>query len=140
MRATETPDADHGYQRVQDYLDDLYSIRDSLISHGEYAPANGDLQDVIRLAETFGFHLVTLDIRQESRRHGTAVSEILLLSGIEYDDLDESARLELLAKYTIQLFTTSDLDDTFEDAGIEPLDVDLSGLQATFGVSFLFGR
>ena len=97
MRAMETPDADHGYQRVQDYLDDLYSIRDSLISHGEYAPANGDLQDVIRLAETFGFHLVTLDIRQESRRHGTAVSEILLLSGIEYDDLDESARLELLA-------------------------------------------
>ncbi len=64
MRDTETPNAEHAYADVQDFLDDLYSIRDSLVSHGDYATANGDLRDVIRIAETFGFHMVSLDIRQ----------------------------------------------------------------------------
>ncbi len=98
MRALETPDADHGYRDLQEFLDDLYSIRDSLISHGDYAQANGDLQDAIRIAETFGFHLVSLDIRQESSRHTAAVSEILQLQrGVDYASLDEDGRVALLA-------------------------------------------
>ena len=80
MRGMETPHSDHAYRDVQDYLDDLYSIRDSLISHGDYAAANGDLKDVIRIAETFGFHLVSLDLRQESAKHTRTVSEILRLA------------------------------------------------------------
>ncbi len=99
MRNLETPAADHAYQSAQDYLDDLYSIRDSLISHGDFAAANGDLKDVIRIAETFGFHLVSLDVRQESSRHTRAVSEILRLAeDVEYEKLDENQRLALLAK------------------------------------------
>jgi phosphoenolpyruvate carboxylase len=98
MRDLDTPHSDHAYLDAGDYLKDLYSIRDSLISHGEYAAANGDLKDVIRIAETFGFHLVSLDLRQESSRHTRAVSEILRLSaGVDYDQLDESQRLHLLA-------------------------------------------
>jgi len=98
MRNQETPNAQHAYKRVQDFLDDLHSIRNSLISHGEYAAANGDLKDAIRIAETFGFHLVSLDLRQESTRHTTAVAEILRLSaGLDYEALDERARLQLLA-------------------------------------------
>ena len=99
MRGMETPQSDHAYRHVQDYLDDLYSIRDSLISHGDFAAANGDLKDVIRIAETFGFHLVSLDLRQESSKHTHAVSEILRLSaGEDYLQLDESQRLQFLAE------------------------------------------
>jgi len=99
MRDMETPHSDHAYLDVEDYLSDLYSIRDSLISHGDYAAANGDLKDVIRIAETFGFHLVSLDLRQESSRHTRAVSEILRLSaGVDYGQLDESQRLQFLAE------------------------------------------
>ncbi len=99
MRGMQTPHSGHAYRDVQDYLDDLYSIRDSLTSHGDYAAANGDLKDVIRIAETFGFHLVSLDLRQESAKHTRAVSEILRLSaGIDYDQLDEKQRLALLAE------------------------------------------
>jgi phosphoenolpyruvate carboxylase len=99
MRDMDTPNADQAYQNVQGYLDDLYSIRDSLISHGDFAAANGDLKDVIRIAETFGFHLVSLDVRQESSRHTQAVAEILRLAdGTNYDQLDENQRLALLAK------------------------------------------
>ncbi len=98
MRDQETPNADQGYASLQDFLDDLYSIRDSLISHGEYAAANGDLKDTIRIAETFGFHLVSLDVRQESARHTDAVSEILQLSAdLDYRSLDETDRMKLLA-------------------------------------------
>ena len=99
MRNTETPNAEHAYQGVQDYLDDLYSIRNSLVSHGDFAAANGDLKDVIRVAETFGFHLVSLDVRQESSRHTQAVSDILRLSDdVDYAQLDEQQRLTFLAQ------------------------------------------
>jgi len=91
-------DTEHAYTGLQDFLDDLYSIRDSLLSHGEYATANGELKDCIRVAETFGFHLTSLDLRQESTRHTVAVEEILRLAeGLEYGELDEAARMDLLA-------------------------------------------
>ena len=95
----ESPaDSKHAYAEVQDFLDDLYSIRDSLRSHGEYATANGELKDCIRIAETFGFHLTSLDLRQESTRHTIAVEQILRLTeGAEYGELDEAARIGLLA-------------------------------------------
>ncbi len=98
MLGLETADADHAYADAGAYLEDLYTIRDSLNSHGEYAAANGDLKDAIRIAETFGFHLVHLDLRQESTRHGEAVAELLEASdGVDYAGLDEVARIELLA-------------------------------------------
>jgi phosphoenolpyruvate carboxylase len=98
LRDQQTPDSDHAYQRVDEYLADLYSIRDSLISHGEIAAANGDLKDAIRIAETFGFHLVSLDLRQESSCHSRAVAEILQQNGnADYLELNAEARLQLLA-------------------------------------------
>ncbi|MDH3859329.1 MAG: phosphoenolpyruvate carboxylase, partial [Gammaproteobacteria bacterium] len=117
MRNLETPAADHAYHGAQEYLDDLYSIRDSLISHGDFAAANGDLKDVIRIAETFGFHLVSLDVRQESSRHTRAVHEILhLADGVDYEKLDETQRLALLAEQIETgikpVFDKSQLDET----------------------------
>ena len=95
----ETPNSDHAYANESEFLDDLYSIRDSLISHGEYSTANGDLKDVIRIAETFGFHMVELDIRQESSRHTQAVEEITKLAKLgNYTDMDDQQRLDFLAE------------------------------------------
>jgi phosphoenolpyruvate carboxylase len=86
------------YTRPTEFLDDLYLLRDSLISHGDGNIADGDLKDLIRLAETFGFHLVSLDIRQESSVHSAAVAEILAASGRgDYAALDEAARVATLA-------------------------------------------
>jgi len=65
-----------GYDTESELLDDLYLIRDSLISHGDANAADGALKDLIRLVESFGFHLVHLDIRQESTRHTQAVIEL----------------------------------------------------------------
>ena len=99
LRNIETPNSEHAYAHERDFLEDLYSIRESLIGHGEYATANGDLRDVIRIAETFGFHMVSLDIRQESTRHTLAVSEIARLCGPgDYESLDEQQKLGFLAE------------------------------------------
>jgi phosphoenolpyruvate carboxylase len=74
-------DEDHGgwvngYGDEHELLNDLYLIRDSLIGHGDANAADGALQDLIRLVESFGLHLVHLDIRQESARHSQAVEEL----------------------------------------------------------------
>jgi phosphoenolpyruvate carboxylase len=110
LRNQETPDSEHAYGSAGDYLADLYSIRDSLISHGDFAAANGDLKDAIRIAETFGFHLVSLDLRQESTRHSLAVAEILALCGVDgYLDLDETQRLAVLSA-AIEAGTPPEID------------------------------
>ena len=45
-------------------LADLRSIEGSLVADGGEFSAAGDLRDVIRQVEVFGFHFATLDIRQ----------------------------------------------------------------------------
>jgi len=124
LRNLETPDSDHAYASVDEYLQDLYSIRDSLISHGDIAAANGDLKDVIRIAETFGFHLVSLDVRQESTRHSDTVAEILQLSdSLDYADLDENQRLALLSE-AIQANRKPEFDpDRLSKEGREVIEV-----------------
>jgi len=87
------------YESPAEFMDDLYLIRDSLISHGDGNIADRELKDLIRLAETFGFHLVSLDVRQESSVHSAAVAEILAAAGQgDYHALDEPARVAQLAQ------------------------------------------
>jgi phosphoenolpyruvate carboxylase len=80
------------YRSARAFLADLYLIRDSLTAHGDGAIAERELKDLIRLAETFGFHLVSLDVRQESSVHTATVTEILAQWGEDYAALDEGAR------------------------------------------------
>ncbi len=88
------------YTDEDELIRDLHLIRDSLRSHGDASTANMELQDLIRLVETFGFYLVRLDVRQESTRHSEAVAEILSASlDIDYEKLSEESRIELLAAH-----------------------------------------
>ncbi|MEE8428862.1 MAG: phosphoenolpyruvate carboxylase [Gammaproteobacteria bacterium] len=88
-----------GYNSEEEFLTDLTLIRDSLISHGDENVAGRKLQDLIRLAETFGFYLMRLDIRQESSRHSAAITELctVMPNRPDYESLDEDARVALLA-------------------------------------------
>ncbi len=87
-----------GYASAEGLLQDLYLIRDSLIGHGDEEVAAGELTDLIRLVETFGFHLLRLDVRQESTVHTRAVTEILRAAlKVDYAQLDEAGRLALLS-------------------------------------------
>ncbi len=90
---------DQAYNNIQSFQADLCVIRDSLISHGDLKIAERDLTDLIRLVDIFGFHLMQLDVRQESTRHSQAVAEILASAlGIDYLNLNETHRLQVLAE------------------------------------------
>ena len=58
------------------------------------------LQRLIRAVETFGFHLATLDLRQNSDVHERVVAELLALAGVEanYPGLGEEQRVTLLRR------------------------------------------
>lgn len=89
----------YGYKNESEFLNDLFLIQNSLISHGDGIVANGRLKDLIRLVETFGFYLSHLDIRQESNIHSQTVLEILnQTSDIDYDALNEEQRINTLAE------------------------------------------
>ncbi len=90
----------HAYPGEEAFLEDLYRIREALRNHGDGRLTAEGLGDLIRLAETFGFHLAALDLRQESTRHTEAVAAILAATGIEpdYPGLDEAARQALLGR------------------------------------------
>ncbi len=88
------------YQSKDAFLDDLYRLRDSLIGIGDDLLAEGELKDLIRLAETFGWHLVRLDIRQESTEHTQTVTEVLeqLAPKLDYANLAEDDRTRVLGE------------------------------------------
>ena len=90
---------ENAYSGAGSFLSDLRLIRDSLVSHGDATVAAGELHDLMRLVETFGFHLMPLDVRQESTRHTDAVAEILKASlDMDYTALSETERLEFLGE------------------------------------------
>ncbi|CDI03506.1 Phosphoenolpyruvate carboxylase [Candidatus Competibacter denitrificans Run_A_D11] len=114
-----------GYASEQAFLDDLYLIRDSLIAHGDRAVADGELTDLIRLAETFGFYLTALDVRQESGRHTAAVTEIFAVAPNlpDYAALSEEQRLAVLSELLAKPGTPLLYCDSLSSATRETLDV-----------------
>ncbi len=85
------------YTSESEFLSDLYLLRESLVANGDQTIADGKLKDLIYLAETFGFYLLKLDIRQESTRHSEAVAEILKTT-LDYNALSEDERIDSLAQ------------------------------------------
>jgi phosphoenolpyruvate carboxylase len=99
LHGNPLPDLTHAYRNEAELLEELRLIRDSLIGHGDRATADSTLKDLIRLVETFGFHLCELDVRQESTRHTEAVSELAThVDGTDYVALDEAKRIEWLSR------------------------------------------
>ncbi|MDH3947605.1 MAG: phosphoenolpyruvate carboxylase [Gammaproteobacteria bacterium] len=117
------PENDCSYRNEEGLLNDLYLIRDSLINHDDEIIAQGELQELIRLVETFGFFLAHLDVRQESTIHTNAVSEVLQqLDGTDYSALSEEKRLAVLANWLEQ--KAPEVDSTgFTDMSRETLKV-----------------
>lgn len=114
-----------GYASDQEFRDDLYLIRDSLIAHGDRPVADGELKDLIRLAETFGFHLTALDVRQESGRHTAAVAEVFAMAPNlpSYAALSEQERLAVLGGLLAKPGTPLLYCDSLSPATRETLEV-----------------
>jgi phosphoenolpyruvate carboxylase len=76
VRATRLADVTIAYRNPADLLDDLQAVQRSLASAGADRVAYGELQNLVWQVETFGFHLAELEVRQHSRIHDVALSEV----------------------------------------------------------------
>jgi phosphoenolpyruvate carboxylase len=110
------PESNAAYPTVATFVDDLCTIRASLLENGGERVAEGRLRDLIRGAEVFGFHLAKLDVRQESSTVVTAAAE-LVSAATKKDllDMDEEARAayirKLLADPDLQLPEPEDVSE-----------------------------
>ena len=99
-RLREVGKSSLGYKNAEQFLDDLIQIRDCAENH---QPGNKKLKIIrtlIRQVELFGFHLVTLDIRNHSGEHEIAVSEMLKAVSItnDYSSLPEDEKVRILTE------------------------------------------
>lgn len=89
------------YTDPAEFRTDLSTIAHGLAAHGGAALASsGALGRLIRSVDIFGFHLATLDMRQNSAVHERVIAELLQVAGVEpdYAALDEDARVALLRR------------------------------------------
>ncbi|NTV04901.1 MAG: phosphoenolpyruvate carboxylase [Chlorobiaceae bacterium] len=87
------------YSCSEELLDDLSLLRQSLIDIGAQHIADSEIAPVYRIVQTFGFHLGTIDIRQNSHFHDLALSQLMTASGLNGTDFlgwDEEARRAFL--------------------------------------------
>ncbi len=86
------------YASPAEFVADLAVIRDSLASHGAAPLAQRRLLPLIRAVDTFGFHLASLDLRQNADVHEHVIADLLARAGVvpDYLTLDEDARVALL--------------------------------------------
>ena len=78
---------------------DLVTVASGLASDGDGALSSGGaLARLIRSVEIFGFHLATLDLRQNSDVHERVIAELFRTARVapDYLALDEAARVDLL--------------------------------------------
>lgn len=90
--------SESGYNTAEELLNDLVLVKESAEDH---QPANKKLKSIrklIRQVELFGFHLATLDIRNHSGEHETAITEILKAVNIteNYATLSEKDKISIL--------------------------------------------
>ncbi|MBN3523700.1 phosphoenolpyruvate carboxylase [Paenibacillus apiarius] len=93
-----TKDTLQRYRTPKEFVEDLQIIDRSLRHHFADYVADTNVSKLIRQVELFGFHMATLDVRQHSKEHESAMTEILANMNIveDYSQLSEEEKIELL--------------------------------------------
>lgn len=89
----------------EEFVGKLIEIKDLLVNDFQSLYLS-ELKDLIHKAKIFGFYFATLDIRQDSRIHGSVfkhISESLIDSGADifpkdYNEMDEAGKILTLSK------------------------------------------
>ncbi|WP_243370578.1 phosphoenolpyruvate carboxylase [Microvirga solisilvae] len=108
------------YGSVEEFAGDLSILHRSLVTNGSGVLARGRLRRLRRAVDVFGFHLASLDLRQNSDVHQRVVAELFekTAPGTTYDTLSEEQRVALLLEElrTPRLLTSPYLDYSEETA------------------------
>lgn len=86
------------YKDAQEFKHDLEIIKDSLEVDHDQAIIRSYFTEILEAIDVFGFHLATIDMRQDSSVNEACVAELLKNAGIcdNYSELDEQDKVELL--------------------------------------------
>ncbi|PSQ25862.1 phosphoenolpyruvate carboxylase [Halobacteriales archaeon QS_9_68_17] len=101
-----------GYEDVAELQDDLAVLAQSLRGNGADSVAEAHVDPLRRRVDTFGFNLASLDLRDHQENHTEAVSEALAREGIDYGDMDEDERVDVLTECILQDERVVDVADT----------------------------
>ncbi len=101
-----------GYADAAELVDDLALLADSLRENDAEIVAEAHVDPLRWQAETFGFTLASLDLRDHQQNHTRAVKEALSAEGIDYEAMDEAERVETLTEAILQDEPVIDLTDT----------------------------
>lgn len=99
--ATRLMELDGAYVHSLQLKEDLRLLQQSLIEFGAKSIAYDDVITVMRVVDAFGFHLASLDIRQNSAFHDQAIEQLLEASLAEdtaFASWPEEKRLDFLER------------------------------------------
>ena len=88
------------YSSSEQLISELSMLRENLVAAGCDLSIS-KLERLLSMLSIFGFYLAKLDIRQHSRRHSSALTEVAKKVGVfeeDYADLSEESKLEWLSK------------------------------------------
>ena len=87
------------YDGPEAFRADLAVLQASLVASHGVVFADDSLSALIATVDVFGFHMATLDLRQNADVHERVVADLLQVAGVEADyvSLDEDARFALLS-------------------------------------------
>jgi len=91
----------NAYASPRELIADLDLLKNSLMEINAHRVAEIEIEPVIRLAATFGFHLAVLDVRQNSAFHDRSLEQLFAAGGVDasgYSQWPEQRRRELLER------------------------------------------
>ena len=111
LRATAA-EKDGAYPAAADFIGDIELIARSLAAHKGLHAGWFAVRRLLWRARTFGFHLARLDVRQDARVHGQALSAVF--GDLAWDARDDTAKAALLRPYAAGM---EELAPPADDAG-----------------------
>ncbi|SHM99813.1 phosphoenolpyruvate carboxylase [Gracilibacillus kekensis] len=131
-------DDERGYAISEDLLADLNLIRESMMMHHPKQNPVKLLRKVIRQVDLFGFHLASLDVRNHSGEHESALTEIYNKVNIadNYKSLDEDEKVKTLVSSLENPRPMISIYDEFSPETQEVIDTFrmIKSAQDTFGM------
>ena len=99
LRAT-LRDLTGAYDSAEELVADVRLMHDSLATHQGRHAGLFSVRRLLRRVETFGFHLASLDIRQDSEVHRSAVGQLLGIA--DWSQREASERIELMRAWLLE--------------------------------------
>ena len=126
------------YASPREFRNDLDVIATSLATHASAALAAGRLAQLRYAVDIFGFHLASIDLRQNSDVHEVVVAELLSKACVcaDYLALDEPARAALLLQELANPRPLRIAGEQYSEMTVG----DLGVFQAAAGINARFGN